>query len=203
MGDILPVPRGRQNGDVRTDTGILVLAGPPCAGKSSVGRALVAGPAEGRCVRLEVDSLFLLLLPGSDRNRRDRMLAYDAAHAVARTVLESGATPVLECTYARVDQRASLVRALADQPEAPLWVVELSVTPDEAVRRFRDRDQATDLDEALLRERVEAFPYSDMALLLDSSSPAQELAGRVNTWLQGEPPPVRREAWVASGRGWD
>jgi len=64
-----------------TTGGVLVLAGPPCAGKSSVAKVLATDSARSRRVLIEVDSLFSLLLPDSDRNRHDRMLAYDAAHA--------------------------------------------------------------------------------------------------------------------------
>ena len=121
--------------------GVLVLSGPPCSGKSTVGRVLASGASSSRPQRLhiEVDSLFDLLLPRSDRNRDDRMLAYDSAHLLARMFLERGTTAVLECTYARIEQRLSLVDALAGVPAAPLWVVECFVSPEEAVRRFRRR----------------------------------------------------------------
>lgn len=46
---------------------------------------------------------------------------------------------------------------------SPLWVVEFVVTADEAVRRFRERHEATDLDEAAVRERVDNFSYWDKA----------------------------------------
>jgi predicted kinase len=75
--------------------------------------------ADDRWVYLEIDALFTLLTPHSDRNRQDRMLAYDAAHALARLLLDRGRTPVLECTYSRREQRASLLRELAERP-APL-----------------------------------------------------------------------------------
>lgn len=183
--------------------GVLVLTGPPCAGKSEVARALAAEPNGDSRIFIEVDSLFLLLLPDSDRGRHDRMLAYDAAHVLARLLLERGYTPVLECTYARREQRASLLEALADLPSAPLWVVELSVTPDEAVERFRRRLQATDLDEESLRERVAGFQHSGQALQVPSSAPPPVLAHRVATWLLDRPASVSREAWAAAGRGWD
>ncbi len=51
------------------------------------------------------------------------MLAYDAAHVLGRLLVERGVTTVLECTYARREQRVSLLEALADKPAAPLWVV--------------------------------------------------------------------------------
>jgi predicted kinase len=186
-----------------TETGVLVLTGPPCAGKSSVARRLVADTT-ARAVPIEVDALFSLLLPGSDRNRKDRMLAYDAAHALAALVLERGRTPVLECTYARREQRAGLVAALAGAPDAPLWAVEFLVSPDEAVQRFRRRDQETDLDERLVRERVETFPYSDHGLRLDSAAAGpEELAARIDRWRRGRPGSVPRDGWVEAGKGWD
>jgi predicted kinase len=181
-----------------------VLAGPPCAGKSSVGRVLATRSSHRRTIYLEVDALFSLLLPGSDRNREDRMLGYDAAHVLARMLVEGGDTAILECTYARHEQRASLLKAMADIPAAPLWVVEFSVSPDEAVQRFRRRHQATDLDEASVRERVENFPYSDQALHLESSAAGpDDLASQIVTWLQSRPGSVDRDLWVEAGRAWD
>jgi predicted kinase len=185
---------------------VLVLSGPPCSGKSSVGRTLTADtPADGqrRSVHIEVDALFSLLLPASDRSRADRMLAYDAAHVLAVLFLQRGQSVVLECTYARVEQRASLQRALADVPAAPLHVVEFFISSEEAVRRFRRREQPTDLDDELVRERVEAFPYWQHSLQLRSSAAApHDLAAQIRTWLRHEPPSVRPELWAQAGRGW-
>jgi predicted kinase len=181
--------------------GVLVLSGPPCSGKSSIGRLLTAEPPLPDLVHVEVDALFDLLLPGSDRNRHDRQLAYDAAHAVTRPALARGRCVLLECTYARRDQRRSLVAALADQPAVPLWVVEVQVPPEEAVHRFRRRKQETDLDDELVRERAAAFPYSDQALRLTSSAatPADH-ARALRAWLAGRPAPVQSARWVAAGR---
>ncbi|MEU7908821.1 AAA family ATPase [Actinoplanes sp. NPDC049118] len=186
------------------NNGIVLLSGPPCSGKTTAGAALAekrTSSGNGR-IHLEVDTLFGLLFPESDRNREDRMHAYDAAHLLARMFVDRGETVVLECTYARRGQRTSLLKALTDS-SAPLWVVEFFVTPDEAVSRFRERHQATDLDEALVRERAEEFPYSDEALRLDSSAGTpEEQAQSIITWLQQGPPPVDREAWTRTGRGW-
>jgi predicted kinase len=189
-----------------TGAGVLVLSGPPCSGKSSVGRLLASdlSSSRDRRVHIEVDSLFSFLFPESDRNRDDRMLAYDAAHLLARMLLKSGRTVVLECTYARLEQRVSLVEALSDVPEAPLWVVEFFISPDDAVSRFRQRDEATDLDERLVHERAEAFPYSNHALSLRSSASAPfDLAREITEWMQHQPQPVQRDVWAKAGRGWD
>ena len=154
-------------------------------------------------IYLEVDTLFELLFPESDRNRDDRMRAYDGAHLLARMFVDRGKTVVLECTYARRDQRASLLRALAGS-SASLWVVEFFVTPDEAVSRFRKRHQATDLDESLVRERAEAFPYFDQALRVNSSSgTSEEHAQSIIMWLQQGAQPVGQQAWARTGRGWN
>lgn len=185
-------------------TGVVVLSGPPCSGKSSVGRALRGRPGEAsRWGHLEVDALFSLLLPGSDRSREDRMVAYDAAHHLTGMLLARGTTVVLECTYARRDQRAGLRDALADLPSAQLWVVELFVAPDTAVRRFRARDEATDLDERSVHERAAAFPYLDQAYRLTAStSTPSELAEELLGWWRTGPPAVDPHAWVHAGRAW-
>ena len=145
---------------------------------------------------VEVDALFDRLMPDSDRNRADRLRAYGAAHLMARRVLDSGRQPYLECTYARRDQRASLVEVLAD---VPLHVVELHVTADEAAARFAQRDQVTDLTEESLREKVEGFPWSEQALRLEPGPPT-ELAWRVLQWLETGPEPIEPGAWVEQGR---
>ena len=190
-----------------SDNGVLVLTGPPCAGKSAIGRTLASSPPSGtdrRSISLEVDSLFSLLLPGSDRNRDDRMLGYDAAHLLARMLLDRGQTPVLECTYSRRQQRASLLQAFADTPETPLWVVEVAVSPDDAVLRFQRRPQATDLHERLVHERARTFPYSDQALRLTSATAAPgNLAQQITAWLPLQPEPVDLARWAEAGKAWD
>jgi predicted kinase len=190
-----------------SDNGVLVLTGPPCAGKSAIGRTLASSPPSGtdrRSIYLEVDSLFSLLLPGSDRNRDDRMLGYDAAHLLARMLLDRGQMPVLECTYSRRQQRASLLQVIADTPETPLWVVEVAVSPDDAVLRFQRRPQATDLHERLVHERARTFPYSDQALRLASASAAPDnLAQQITAWLRLQPESVDRARWAEAGKAWD
>jgi predicted kinase len=181
-----------------TEPGVLLVAGPPCAGKSSVARLLRQG--DPRRVLVEVDAVFDLLLPDSDRNSADRLLGYDAAHRLVGLLLERGAHPVLECTYARREQRAALVAALP--PGTPVRLVELAVSPAEAVTRFRGRVQATDLDEESLVERVAAYPWTPQALRLEpvAGGPVA-LAGAVERWLATGPVPLDLEVWARAGRG--
>ncbi|WP_129667763.1 AAA family ATPase [Phytoactinopolyspora endophytica] len=183
--------------------GVLVLSGPPCSGKSDVGRVLAPDWSRTSRHYIAVDSIFSLLLPGSERSMPDRMLAYDAAHTLARMLFDRGRTPILECTYSRRRQRASLVQALADIPGAPLWVVEFSVPPDEAVDRYRHSPshQATDLTEQLVRERALTFPYSEQALQVASATAsAVALARDVTAWLRDQPASIDRDRWAAAGK---
>jgi len=174
---------------------VLVLSRPPCAGKSSVGRALMGLlDADERWVYLEVDALFLFLTP------RDRMLAYDAAHALARLLLERGRTPVLECTYSRREQPTRLLREMADHA-SPLWVVEFEVSADDAVSRFHRRHQASDLTEQLVQERAQSFPRYDQALQLSSTATTvQDTARQIVDWLAQPPPAASRSRWAATGK---
>jgi predicted kinase len=184
--------------------GVVVLSGPPCSGKSVAAKALAdEQSASGRRRQhLAVDSLFDILFPTSDRNREDRMRAYDGAHLLARMFAERGETVVLECTYARRDQRLSLVRALAGSL-APLWVAEFFVTPEEAVRRFRERDQATDLNADLVWQRVEEFAYFRDAFRIESANATPEAhARRIAAWLDQGPQPVDPDSWSDAGIGW-
>lgn len=183
-----------------------MLTGPPCSGKSTVGRILADDPewSRHRTMHIEVDALFELLLPRSDRSREDRMLAYEAAHCLTRMLVERGRLVVLECTYARQEQRDSLLTALAALPQVPLWAVEFIISPEEAARRFRHRTAATDLDERLVRDRAASFPYSAQALPLTSSGSTPDgLAREITNWLRHQPRAVSRTAWAGTGRGWD
>jgi chloramphenicol 3-O-phosphotransferase len=182
-----------------TSNGVLVLSGPPCSGKSQVAKAIVTDSL----VQIEIDAVFNLLFPRSNRNPNDRMLAYKASAFLARMVFDTERTPVIECTYAWRHQRTSLVEAFADARSAPLWIVEVYVSPENALRRFQQSagHQATDLTESKVRERAETFPYSDNTLFLDSASgAAHDLAQQVQAWLRGDPESVEREQWVGAGR---
>jgi len=181
-----------------TDRGVVVLTGPPCSGKSSAGRILAGLRSPDPRIYVSVDALFDQLLPDSDRNPHDRLLAYDAAHALARSVFDHGRTPILECTYARREQRAGVVNAFED---ATLYVVELVISAEDALPRFLGRDQQTDLDERSLRAKVESFPYTPDALRLDPGTP-DEHAHRIQAWLEEKPPSIDRDRWVANGLAW-
>ena len=174
--------------------GVLVVGGPPCSGKSSIARLL------SDVVLIQVDALFDLLLPSSDRNRDDRMLAYDAAHAVARMLVDAGRTPVLECTYARRDQRAGLVAALP--ASVPLRVVELRISPTDAVRRSgqRTRPPTSTPTACARRSRLPCTATRRLPAGSTSGTPS-ELVALIVAWL-ADAPPVDRDRWVGAGLDW-
>lgn len=84
-------------------------------------------------------------------------------------------------------------------------MVELVISPDEAVERFRQRREATDLDETALRERVENYPYWEGAYRIDSCSAGgpHTLADQIVAWRQGDPAPSDWIEWIERGRSWD
>ncbi|MCW2787693.1 MAG: hypothetical protein JWP74_4210 [Marmoricola sp.] len=98
-------------------------------------------------------------------------------------------------------ERASLVDALARVRPVPLRVVELSVSPEVAVDRFRGSPthQATDLNEQLVSERARTFPYSDQALQLSRTDSPEELAERVTHRLSERPLSVDANRWAETG----
>lgn len=188
------------------DNGVLVLTGPPCAGKSAIGRALTSGPSPGtrrRRIHVEVDSLFSLLLPGLDRNRADRMLGYDAAHLLARMLLDQGHMPVLECTYSRRQQRTSLLQACRHPRHTPVG----SGSRHLPRRRRPPVPTATPghgPPRAARARRARTFPYSDQALRLASATAAPDnLAQQITAWLRLQPEPTDRARWAEAGKTWD
>ena len=79
-----------------------------------------------------------------------------------------------------------------------------SCRPRTPIARFRGREQDTDLTEDLLRERVQAFPYTDGALRLDTTrSDPKDLAAAVRDWLRIAPASIDRTVWVEAGRNWN
>ena len=176
----------------------MVVAGPPCSGKSSLARAL----ASELLVHVQIDAVFDLLLPGSDRNPDDRLLAYEAGARLARVLLDHGRTPMVECTYAWRRQRATLANVV-DEATTSFRVVEVVTAPEEAVRRYRlsPGHRATDLTERKVRERAESYPSYSGALRLESATGTPtELALEAARWLRDAPVPIEVQEWVAAGR---
>jgi predicted kinase len=174
----------------------VVLAGPPCSGKSTIG-AWLARNLHG--IHLEVDALLTAILPGSNRCLEDRLLAYEIAAVSARTILRRGSMPILDCTYSRRETRQQLVDNV--QPNIRLIVVEFLVNPDVAVTRFNHRPahHATDMTPEIVRLRTESYPYGSGAVLVDSESNPEDIQASVIQAIESGGQDFDGHRWVRSG----
>src|ERR1700722_1170711 len=102
---------------------VVVLAGPPCSGKSTAG-AWLAATLPG--IHLHVDRMLTGIRPASDRCLEDRRLAYEIAARAIRPVLDRGLTAVLDCTYSRKEYRQQVVANIP--ADVPLVVIEFRVS---------------------------------------------------------------------------
>ena len=174
---------------------VVVLAGPPCSGKSTAG-VWLAGRLSG--IHLELDSLLSLILPHSDRCLQDRLLAYDIAARAVRPILDRNLSAILDCTYSRRQVRRGLVDNLNSND--PLVVIEFCITPDAALRRFDQRRQhpATDLSAELAVQLVDAYPYGRASQTVNGEATPEEIQDQLAQIL-GRDQDLDREQWVEAG----
>jgi predicted kinase len=138
---------------------LVVVAGPPCSGKSTVSRLLAATLG---MPHLEMDRFRQRLMPGAGQQVEQRDLAYRAMHLTAELMAPWCGTVVLDATYAAQICRTELIRAI-ERLGATLVVVECHVDVATAVARYEARREHTAVD--LTVERVAllaaSYPYSD------------------------------------------
>ena len=178
---------------------LVVLAGPPCSGKTTLGAWLAKTlPA----VHLEVDALLTQLLPGSDRRLEHRLFAYKVAVLGANTALGRGLTLILDGTYSRRQVRQQLLELLEDvEHDFRLIVVEFSVSPEVAVSRFNQRAEhhAADLTPEIVRARAELYPYGSGTALVNSESSLEEVQASVINAIRSGSQDFDRDRWVRIG----
>ena len=143
---------------------VLAFTGPPCAGKST----LAAEVARRFGIpHLSMDATRKRLLPDAEHTRADREVAYRAMEWAAELL----PAVILDAPYGHEEDRAGLRRLGA-------VVIECRVTPETAVRRFRERGAdpvRLDLTDDVVRGMVADYPYQGGALVLDTDrlSPAE------------------------------
>ena len=122
---------------------LIVVAGPPAAGKTTLARQIAAALRLPLiCKDTIKEALYDHLGPG-DR-ARSQQLGYaviQCMYALAEDVLHAGASVVLESTFNHPDTPAEL-RALLDHADARLSVVYCYATPEVLSARFNARAAA-------------------------------------------------------------
>jgi predicted kinase len=145
---------------------LIVLAGPPCSGKTTIALELAR---RSDLPHLAMDAVRARILPNAPHNRADRQVAYRAMHLAAELLLRSRAVAILDAPYGHAEDREELAGIAG--PE--LRLIECRVSPETAVRRFRERGPdpiRLDLTEELVFTTARDYAYTLAALLLDTDS---------------------------------
>jgi len=163
---------------------LIVIAGPPCSGKSTLADEL---SRRLNIASLSMDGVRRRILPGAAHTRADREVAYRAMHLAAECVLRSGGCIILDAPYGHAEDRRDLF-SVAEVSRARLLLVELKVSPEMAAERLRNRGpdpERPDLTETIVAQSAREYPYSGSGLLLDTevSSPDKALQ-RVIEWIR-------------------
>jgi predicted kinase len=146
---------------------LVMVRGPVCAGKSTLsGRAADAL----RYRHLEMDAFRNAVFKDCGHTRPAIDKAYLCMHICARLLLSSGVGVVLDSTYSREDQRQD-VQLIADEFRVPLLIFECRVGPQEAVRRYLNRNSphaAEDLTPDRVALLANTYKYSPAAFQIDA-----------------------------------
>lgn len=152
----------------------IAFTGPPCAGKSTLAAEVARRLG---LPHLSMDATRQRLLPDAAHTRADREVAYRAMEWAAEMLPDV----VLDAPYGHDEDYAGLVRLGA-------VVIECRVSPETAVRRFRERGPDAvrkDLTEDVVRRMVEEYHYRSGALVIDTERvSAAESVDRVLSVLQ-------------------
>jgi predicted kinase len=161
---------------------LVVFAGPPASGKSTVGGRL----AERRnMVHLEMDLIRAAVLPDSLHTREDREVAYKIMHLMAETLLGLGHDVIVNAGYSHPEDQGA-VQEIAKRTQSRLFWIECVVPAEVAVQRCRGRfgkHPGLDLIDDRVIDLVTHFPYSGAGLLVDSTEPVDSCLERVEGYL--------------------
>lgn len=177
---------------------LLVLAGPPCSGKSSIAEAI---QTRLDFHWLQLDRVLRRLMPDSLHNRIDRDIAYRAVHLCTEELLRGGRSVVLDATYSSSEQRRE-AESIAAELAIPLYLVECHISPDTAAARFKNRSAhlARDLTEALVRDVASRYCYSGLGLKLDATRQFADSLRQVESYAQNATPLQLDGRWPAAAR---
>jgi predicted kinase len=166
----LPQSHQRLEPNVRgMNPGLVVIAGPPCSGKSTLGRALAR---RFDCLHLEMDAIRAATFPIADHGKAVRRKAYATMHATAETLLRCGWSIILDATYGPSEERSAVER-LSARTRADLFLVECFVSSATALDRYSRRDArhpAVDLDADRVIQLAAEYPYFEGGIVIEASA---------------------------------
>jgi len=148
---------------------IVAIAGPPCAGKSTLGESLAARRG---IPHLEMDVFRVRLMPFSAHTREDRAVAYRAMHYAAELLAASGSGVIVNACYDHAEDRIDLERS-SRRAGVPFFLIECTVSAEVAVTRSRARWDAhpgADLTPDRVTELVVNYPFSGQGVTVDSQA---------------------------------
>jgi predicted kinase len=145
---------------------LIVFAGPPCSGKSTLAAELARRLG---IAHLSMDATRQRILPGAAHTRADREVAYRAMHFAAELLLAAGGSVILDAPYGHTEDREEIARIGGGQ----LKRIECRVRPETAVRRFRERGPDAirlDLTEEVVAQMVRDYVFIGDGLTLDTEA---------------------------------
>jgi len=161
---------------------IVAFSGPPCSGKSTLGRLLAASR---NMVHLEMDTFRVRILPNAAHTREDRRVAYCAMHFAAELLASRGHSVIVNASYSHEADRQDL-EAVAVAANVALFLIECTVTVEVAVARSRER-RAThpglDLTDQRVAGLVVTFPFFGAGLTIDSTVEVAACMARIEDYL--------------------
>jgi uncharacterized protein len=146
---------------------LVILSGPPCTGKSTIGAELQRRLG---FTHLDVDALRQELLPNSDQRIEDRDIAYRRMHWFAEQLLGFGKTVIVNATYNREVHRKE-VAAILKKVQSRAVLIQCRAPLETVISRFNSRSPghaALDLTEDLVRELWTNFAWSTDGVIVET-----------------------------------
>ena len=191
-----PSEQGNQHRDVK----LLVISGPPCAGKSTLAHA-IATSFEFRW--LQADQILTALIPSSDRRKTDRDIAYRATLLIAEESLIGSRSVLLDATYGTIEHRKA-VEVSVSAHRTPFYLIQCRVSPQMAVDRFKRREShpAIDLEENRVRDLASRYQYAGLGLIIPSELGLSDALERAHEYLCNSEPLVPDGSWSNAAFGY-
>lgn len=157
---------------------LVIFAGPPCTGKSTVGRAL-------GWAHLEMDAARTTLMPDSAHTRADRRVAYRAVLWAAGLLLRYTDTVICNGGFGHAEDREGCLD-VAREAGAAIYVVEFTAPLGvllERNRARRDTHPGLDLNDDRVTEIVTTYSCWGAGIMVDSTRPVEECVEAVREFV--------------------